>query len=332
MAGCYRYGYNGKELDTEGMGGGGATYDYGFRIYNPQIGKFLSVDPLMAYFPMLTPYQYASNTPIKSIDLDGLESLDYREGDEFVWRSAGIGKVQLITPDTYGLEKNTPEWKQYVAAFYQFHLHNASAGETLDLLSEKYGVSKNQIKQFNPGIDNNLANGQCIVIPPTPEDIETLLNDKDVTNYYTNLHRMKFIKANMSHVLEKMIANNSALLQIEERKRYIIQAASADVGLSLTPGIGQVKSIIEIYIGKNVTYYVAFEVLKGEKVDEFSNLDYFQNTLDVLLPGVKALSTAGKLIKLENSTIQLIEVSGNVNSVINVSRGANSTIEEKKSK
>jgi len=70
----YRYGFNGKEKDTEGMGGGGSTYDYGFRIYNPQIAKFLSVDPLTRKYPMLTTYQFASNTPIMAIDLDGLEA------------------------------------------------------------------------------------------------------------------------------------------------------------------------------------------------------------------------------------------------------------------
>lgn len=48
-------------------------YDYGFRIYNPRIAKFLSVDPLTKNYPMLTPYQFASNTPIQAIDLDGLE-------------------------------------------------------------------------------------------------------------------------------------------------------------------------------------------------------------------------------------------------------------------
>ncbi len=74
-AGGYRYGFNGKERDNEGLGGGGSTYDYGFRIYNAQIGRFLSIDPLGPKFPMLTPYQYASNNPIMSIDLDGLESL-----------------------------------------------------------------------------------------------------------------------------------------------------------------------------------------------------------------------------------------------------------------
>ncbi|WP_192350836.1 RHS repeat-associated core domain-containing protein [Algoriphagus sp. Y33] len=70
----YRYGFNGKEKDNPGMGGGGNTYDYGFRIYNPEIAKFLSVDPLTGSYPMLTPYQYASNTPIQAIDLDGLEA------------------------------------------------------------------------------------------------------------------------------------------------------------------------------------------------------------------------------------------------------------------
>ncbi len=33
------------------MGGGGSTYDYGFRIYNPNIAKFLSVDPLTKDYP-----------------------------------------------------------------------------------------------------------------------------------------------------------------------------------------------------------------------------------------------------------------------------------------
>ncbi len=69
----YRNGFNGKELDVEGMGGGSSTYDYGFRIYNPNLGKFLSVDPLTSKYPELTTYQFASNTPIWGTDLDGLE-------------------------------------------------------------------------------------------------------------------------------------------------------------------------------------------------------------------------------------------------------------------
>ena len=68
----YRYGFNGKESDKETYGGGN-IYDYGFRIFNPRLGKFLSEDPLTNNYPELTPYQFAANTPIYAIDLDGLE-------------------------------------------------------------------------------------------------------------------------------------------------------------------------------------------------------------------------------------------------------------------
>ncbi len=73
----YRFGFNGKEQDNSGEFGSLTHYDYGFRIYNPAIGKFLSVDPLTAKYAMLTPYQFASDSPIANIDLDGLESQGY---------------------------------------------------------------------------------------------------------------------------------------------------------------------------------------------------------------------------------------------------------------
>ncbi len=73
-SGDYRYGFNGKEKDKDGEIGSLTHYDYGFRIYNPGIGRFLSVDALMNKFASLTPYQFASNMPIVAIDLDGLEA------------------------------------------------------------------------------------------------------------------------------------------------------------------------------------------------------------------------------------------------------------------
>jgi RHS repeat-associated protein len=77
-AGAYRYGFNGKENDNE-VKGEGNQQDYGMRIYDPRLGKFLSVDPLHNSFPDLTPYQFAGNTPIQAIDLDGGEPLGYLE-------------------------------------------------------------------------------------------------------------------------------------------------------------------------------------------------------------------------------------------------------------
>lgn len=69
----YRYGFNGKENDNT-IKGVGNSQDYGERIYDGRVGRFLSVDPLTKSYPELTPYQFGSNSPIANIDLDGLEA------------------------------------------------------------------------------------------------------------------------------------------------------------------------------------------------------------------------------------------------------------------
>ncbi|TAH22784.1 MAG: hypothetical protein EAZ08_00695 [Cytophagales bacterium] len=84
----YRYGFNGKENDSDWE-----VQDYGFRIYKPELGKFLSVDPLTKSYPELTPYQFASNNPIHNIDLDGLEGVKY---DVSYTNSKGKTKIKTV--------------------------------------------------------------------------------------------------------------------------------------------------------------------------------------------------------------------------------------------
>jgi RHS repeat-associated protein len=71
--GEYKFGFNGKENDNE-VKGEGNQQDYGMRIYETRLGKFLSVDPLSQSYPFYSPYQFAGNTSIMAIDLDGLET------------------------------------------------------------------------------------------------------------------------------------------------------------------------------------------------------------------------------------------------------------------
>jgi RHS repeat-associated protein len=71
----YRYGFNGKENDND-VKGSGNQIDYGERIYDTRVGRFLSTDPLTRHYPWYTPYQYAGNSPILNIDVDGMEPAD----------------------------------------------------------------------------------------------------------------------------------------------------------------------------------------------------------------------------------------------------------------
>jgi RHS repeat-associated protein len=47
--------------------------DYGMRIYNSNLGRFLSIDPLSREFAWNSVYSFAENDVIRSIDLDGAE-------------------------------------------------------------------------------------------------------------------------------------------------------------------------------------------------------------------------------------------------------------------
>ncbi len=66
--GTQPYKYNGKELDREG---GWDAYDYGARMYDPAMGRFMTMDPLAEKYYSVSPYAYCLNNPIKNVDPDG---------------------------------------------------------------------------------------------------------------------------------------------------------------------------------------------------------------------------------------------------------------------
>jgi RHS repeat-associated protein len=68
--GKYRYGFNGKENDKDISEGG---QDYGMRIFDRRLGRFLSVDPLTKEYPWNSTYAFAEDDPINYIDLEGME-------------------------------------------------------------------------------------------------------------------------------------------------------------------------------------------------------------------------------------------------------------------
>jgi len=66
----YRFGFTGKEKDDE-LKGSGNSYDFGERQYDPRLGRWLSLDPMKAMYPSMSPYCYAGNSPIACLDPDG---------------------------------------------------------------------------------------------------------------------------------------------------------------------------------------------------------------------------------------------------------------------
>lgn len=136
----YRYGFNGKEKSNEIYGEGNA-YDFGARIQDPRLVRWLSTDPLQAKYPNESPYNFCLNSPIAFNDGDGRDAIlitfpDYKIDPELKigrWKApkvGGLGHAGVLIIDN----------KTGRATYYEYGRYKTTDG-TKGLV-RKYDIGK----------------------------------------------------------------------------------------------------------------------------------------------------------------------------------------------
>ena len=207
----YVRGFNGMLKDNEMFGGDGNSYDFGARLYNPRLGRWMATDPLQAKYASLSPYNYTANNPICFIDIDG--------------RDIGIGFQATGTHDD-GHEGHAV---LYVTNYVPVQLAVKENGVTV--MKTFYEAKGYKRIDNNNNVVSHTASSDVIVLP---------VNEVDFYNY-DDLIQVDVDAGKQSSKIEGLVKGqidpNTTLFTLDQVQPEldIIEAANIESVAGITP-------------------------------------------------------------------------------------------------
>jgi RHS repeat-associated protein len=181
----YRFHFNGKETDNE-VYGEGNVYDFGARIYNSRLGRWLSVDAYASTYVSISTYAFCGNTPTLFVDYDGNKFINPYT-DKKITAALDLSNAKdaynnflLVHPD---LVKNPTFFRRLFNAAYrekhELEKNQENAQRTLNELEQKEIFVNNLLYTFEVVnqdgfnyFDKEIKNpdGSNVIIPIFVED------------------------------------------------------------------------------------------------------------------------------------------------------------------
>jgi hypothetical protein len=275
----YRYGFQNQETDKE-LWGGAIVYTY--RVEDPRLNRFFSVDPLADDYPHNSPYAFAENRLIDGVELEGLE-----------WKPTKDKKGTITGYNWVGYDGQGNPMKGSVASGT---VHNSLTGSTSYYTSDQKNLSGKidiMTDHTRPtktngwgGYDySNLYNYTFYFTTRSLSNSTTEFNNYNVTQIHVDVwnveEKTNFISGNTRSEVNYLLKND-ILYKGQYRGYYgitgdvntsgLLSHAIGRLGLSYTPttsinsdGLGPV----DFFLGGGFKYGTTLKTLSSKSPVKF---------------------------------------------------------------
>jgi len=270
-----RYLYNGKELQDETFAGGVRLgwYGYGWRFYDPMIGRFTNVDPMAEKFYAWSSHSYGQDNPVGNIDVGG--RFVFKDASNYPELARVLQNIQSVL-DNQNIMSNLQKF----------------SGLSSDVIRQQFTYEKGpEIKiddlQWYIQISGQTSdNGDITLDYAMVKHLENALKEGNMDEYNDYLF---FIVATILHEY-----NHSGDLQIDGERSDPGQTENC-LGYQFEKATfgSKLKSIndVRVFLGKR-TNYVEKE---NKNEDNKKKNEEFWRTVGNLAPGVYSV-VDGKII------------------------------------